>query len=247
MRARDSQVIFGINPVRTRLRLGEGLRQLSMREGKLSRRLVEVEELARERGCPVVRVPEAHLDRLTGVPHQGVALEVDALRPLSEDGLNAILDGADEPVLLLVLDEVKDPRNLGACLRSAVALGVDAVIVPKDNSAPLSAAAIKASSGGAALVPVVEVVNLARCLGSLQARNVWIVGTLLDGERSIQEVDLTGNIAIVLGAEDKGLRRNTIRHCDFLARIPMAGHEPGLNVSVATGICLYEAMRQRTR
>lgn len=241
----DSGIIVGINAVKTRLRIDDGLRRLSMREGKLSKRLAELEALARDRGCPVIRVPAAELDRISDLPHQGVALEVDPIKPLVEDALNSLLDEATGPVLLLVLDEVKDPRNLGACLRSAATMGVDAVIVPKDNSAPLSSAAIKASSGGASLVPLVQVVNLARCLESLKARNIWIVGTRLDAELALEEVDLVGDIAIVLGAEDRGLRRNTVRHCDFLARIPMVSPDLGFNVSVAAGICLYEARRQR--
>lgn len=241
----SSETIFGINSVTTRLRRGNGLHKLMLRDGELSHRLKTVEQLARDRGCPIERVAEADLDRMTSVAHQGVALAVEAGSFVPEQSLDAIVLNASGDLLLMVLDGITDPRNLGACLRSAATLGVDAVIVPKDNSAPLTPAALKTASGGASMVPVVQVVNLSRCLDRLRKANVWVVGTLLDADQRLQDCDLTGNIAIILGAEDKGLRKNTVKHCDFLARIPMFNADLGFNVSVAAGIALYEARRQR--
>ena len=211
----------------------------------MSHRLAEIEKLARDTGCPIAHRSEAELDKMTQLTHQGVALVVAATAARSEAYLDKLLEDSNNKLLFLVLDGVTDPRNLGACIRSAATLGVDAVIVPKDKSAPLNDAAIKTASGGAAIVPFVQVTNLARTLTRLKKYNVWIVGTLLDAAETIDNVDLTGNIAVVLGAEDKGLRKNTIDHCDFLASIPMVSGELGFNVSVAAGICLYEASRQR--
>ena len=138
-----------------------------------------------------------------------------------------------------------DPGNLGACLRSAATMGVEAVIAPKNASAPINADAIKRSSGGAGQVPYLQVVNLARCMEQLKSAGVWILGTVLDAEQAISDIDLGDHIAIVMGSEGKGLRENTRKHCDFLARIPMVNDALGFNVSVATGICLYEVNRQR--
>lgn len=241
-----TETIYGINAVATRLRAGvSGIRLLMLREGKLSGRLSEIEDLAARLGIPIERVEEASLDRENDIAHQGVGLVVDDARALTEDRLKALVSDTDHDLLLMVLDGVTDPRNLGACLRSAATFGVDAVVVPKDNSASLTAAAIKTASGGASVVPLVQVVNLSRCLEWLKQQNVWVVGTLLDADQDIQAVDMKGHVAIVMGSEGTGLRKNTIRHCDFLARIPMAIDDLGLNVSVAAGIALYEAHRQR--
>ncbi|HKI75470.1 MAG TPA: 23S rRNA (guanosine(2251)-2'-O)-methyltransferase RlmB [Pseudomonadales bacterium] len=244
---RSNEVVFGINAVATRLKRGDGLVELLVREGKLSARLEEMVQLARDKSCRVSRRSLEELDRMTALSHQGVALTVAATDMKSESFLNTVLEGVSSgKLLILILDGVTDPRNLGACLRSAATLGVDAVIVPKNNSAPLNEAAIKTASGGAAVVPLVQVTNLSRGIEKLKKHNVWIVGTLLDAETPIDRVDLSGNIAIVMGSEDKGLRRNTVDHCDLLARIPMVNTELGFNVSVAAGVCLYEAHRQRT-
>lgn len=242
-----SEHVVGINSVEARLAAGaNGIRRLRVREGKRSARLDELVRLADASGIAVVPVSDADLDALTSVNHQGVALEVDPPAVRNEDFLDTLFhDGAGE-LLFLVLDGVTDPRNLGACLRSAATMGVAAVIVPRDNSAGLTDAALKTASGGAAIVPLVSVVNLSRCLERLKKLGVWVTGTVLDGERPIHEVSLTGHVAIVMGSEGRGLRHNTIKHCDFLARIPMAVDTLGFNVAVAAGICLYEAHRQRT-
>ena len=239
------ETIFGINAVAARLRKGGALVSLILRDGLSSRRIEELVSLARHQQCRVERQPEEWFDAATSLVHQGVALVIQVGALPSESALDAMLEGNRTDLLFLVLDGVTDPRNLGACLRSAATLGVNAVIVPKDNSAPLNDAAIKTASGGADSVPLIAVTNLARCLERLKRGNVWIVGTLLEAETSIDAIDLRGNIALVLGSEDKGLRRNTVQHCDYLARIPMVVGEFGFNVSVATGICLYEVQRQR--
>jgi 23S rRNA (guanosine2251-2'-O)-methyltransferase len=164
---------------------------------------------------------------------------------LSEGELSVILDNLTDPPFLLVLDNVVDPHNLGACLRSADGAGVHAVIVPKDRSASLTDTVRRIASGGAESVPFVEVTNLARTLRNLKGRGVWLVGTADEAEQSLYQTDLTGPLAVVLGSEEKGLRRLTRETCDHLVSIPMAGKVESLNVSVACGIVLYEAVRQR--
>jgi 23S rRNA (guanosine2251-2'-O)-methyltransferase len=168
------------------------------------------------------------------------------VRAWAEDDLFELLADLGRDPFLLVLDHVQDPHNLGACLRSADAAGVDAVIVPKDRSAALTDTVRTIACGGAENVPFVQVTNLARCLTELKREKVWIVGTADDAEQSLFEAELTGPLALVLGSEGTGMRRLTREHCDFLIRIPMAGKVESLNVSVATGICLFEAVRQRT-
>lgn len=242
---KDGYRVYGIHSVSACLRdTSTGVRCLYIREGPLSGRLEQILELASAAHCPVERLPAEFLDDMAGKAHQGVVLQVDGLGVLTEEVLPQLVADADS-ALFLILDSVTDPRNLGACLRSAATMGVHGVILPRDRSAKLNAAAIKTSSGGASVVPVVEVTNLSRTLERLKQLGVWIVGTVVDADTALSDVDLKGNIALILGAEDKGLRLNTRKHCDYLARIPMIQDEPGLNVSVAAGICLYEVTRQR--
>ena len=155
------------------------------------------------------------------------------------------MDDSPHPVLLLVLDGVTDPHNLGACLRSADAAGVDAVIVPKDKSADLGPTVSKVACGAAEVVPFARVTNIARTLEALKARGVWIYGTAGEAEATLYETDLRGSVALVMGAEGDGMRRLTRELCDYLIKLPMAGTVSSLNVSVATGICLFEVVRQR--
>ena len=157
-----------------------------------------------------------------------------------------MLDKLEREPLLLVLDGITDPHNLGACLRVADATGVDAVIVPKDKSSSLNATVRKVASGAAESVNFIVVTNLQRCLESLQKRDIWLVGTADEASKTVYEQELTGPLALVMGSEDKGLRRLTRQTCDFLVSIPMAGEVSSLNVSVATGVCLFEAVRQRS-
>lgn len=242
-----TEYVFGINAVAARMAAGAaGIHRLLLREGKRSPRVQELERQAGAIGLPVDRMAPPRFDALTDISHQGVALIVDPPTVRNEDVLDQMLRAPDHDLLFLVLDGVTDTRNLGSCLRSAASMGVDAVIVPKDNSASLSPAAIKTASGGASIVPLVEVTNLARSLERLQKANVWVVGTLLETEKTLAETPLTGHVAIVMGSEERGLRQKTVRCCDFLARIPMANESLGFNVAVATGICLYEACRQRS-
>ena len=166
-------------------------------------------------------------------------------KPRSEDALfDEILPAADAP-FVLILDQVQDPHNLGACLRSADAAGVNALIAPKNHSVSLTETVRRVACGGAESVPFVQVTNLARTMKRLQETGLWLVGTDDTGEKSLYEIDLKGPLGIVMGAEGKGMRRLTAESCDFLAKIPMKGSVECLNVSVATGVCLFEAVRQR--
>jgi len=166
-------------------------------------------------------------------------------KSVREEDLLPIVTATENP-LLLVLDHVQDPHNLGACLRTADAAGCCAVIAPKDRSAPLNETVRRVACGGAESVPYIQVTNLARTMRTLKDAGIWFVGTSDKGKQSLYEIDLKGGIALVMGAEGEGLRRLTEENCDFLAKIPMAGAVECLNVSVATGVCLFEAMRQRT-
>ncbi len=177
--------------------------------------------------------------------HQGVLAEVRPVREYDERDLTGLLDTGGDAPLLLVLDGVQDPHNLGACLRTAEAAGADAVILPRDRTCPLTAAVRKAAAGAADVIPVFRVANLARVLTRLKAAGVWIVGTAEDAPDSVFDTDLNGPLALVLGGEQSGLRRLTSERCDALVAIPTAGSNSALNVSVASGICLFEALRQR--
>jgi 23S rRNA (guanosine2251-2'-O)-methyltransferase len=177
--------------------------------------------------------------------HQGVVAEVSPSQVWGDAMLDELLDRTEGAPLLLVLDGVTDPHNLGACLRTADAAGALAVIIPKDKSATLNATVRKVACGAAEVIPLVAVTNLARTLEKLQQRGLWVVGTAGEAEQEIYDQDLSGPIVLVMGAEGKGMRRLTREHCDFLVRLPMAGSVSSLNVSVATGVCLFEALRQR--
>jgi 23S rRNA (guanosine2251-2'-O)-methyltransferase len=198
-------------------------------------------------GCPIEKVSKETLDAMTdNANHQGIVLQCKASDLEPETLLDQIIEERENP-LFLVLDGVKDPHNLGACLRSADAAGVDAVIIPKDRAVGLTAAVRKVASGAAETVPLVAVTNLVRILKSLQEKGVWIYGFADEAEKSLYEMDLKGPIALVLGAEEDGLRRLTREHCDVLLQIPMYGTVSSLNVSVATGIALFEVRRQQPK
>ncbi|MGF1726329.1 23S rRNA (guanosine(2251)-2'-O)-methyltransferase RlmB [Photobacterium nomapromontoriensis] len=183
-------------------------------------------------------------DKVDGASHQGIIARVRPGKQYNENDLDDLLAGQENP-LLLVLDGVTDPHNLGACLRNADAAGAVAVIVPKDRSAQLNATASKVACGAAEIMPLVRVTNLARTMRALQDKGVWVVGTAGEATHDIYQSKLTGPLAIVMGAEGEGMRRLTRETCDDLIKIPMAGSVSSLNVSVATGICLFEAVRQR--
>jgi 23S rRNA (guanosine2251-2'-O)-methyltransferase len=211
-------------------------------------RVGKLVEQAKAAGIPVQPAKAHALDKLAGgETHQGVVAEFRPMEPMSEGELDALIEQRGPELLLLALDQVQDPHNLGACLRSAAAAGVDAVLVPRDRSAPLSPAARRAAAGAAETVPLVEVANLARALEHVKQAGVWAVGLAGEAASSIHDIDLNGPRIIVMGSEEKGLRRLTAERCDELARIPMPGTMESLNVSVATGIALFEAVRQRTQ
>lgn len=208
-------------------------------------RIEAVRAAADDADIAIHRVGRKELDRIAaGVRHQGVVAYYRA-PARREQTLDELLGTIQGTALLLILDGVQDPHNLGACLRSADAAGVHAVIVPKDNTAPLSAVARRAAAGAAETVPLVSVTNLARSLREIRQRGIWVYGADQDAEQTLAQADLREPAAVVLGGEGAGLRRLTREHCDVLVRIPMAGSVGSLNVSVAAGICLYEAVRQR--
>ncbi len=214
------------------------------------RRLAELAELARGAGVRLRQVDGEDIERASpGLNHQGVLAWVKVPTSRGEADLDELLDELDElkaPPFLLILDEVQDPHNLGACLRTADAVGVQAVIAPKDNAVGLTPTVAKVASGAAGTVPYIQVTNLARTLDALKARGLWLVGLAGESDQDLYDLDLKGPLALVLGSEGRGLRRLTRERCDFLARLPMLGSVESLNVSVATGVCLYEALRQRT-
>ncbi len=208
----------------------------------LDARYQKVYSLARKEHIPVETVPKEHMNQRWGNDHQGVAAESDVpLRIYSEDDLDELV--AEKQVLILILDGVQDPHNLGACLRSAAAANVTCVIAPKDNSASLTPAARKVACGAAEVIPFISVTNLARTMKKLQDLGVWIYGLDHHATKSIYEVKFSGNVALVLGAEENGIRRLTRENCDELVKIPMSGLIESLNVSVATGIGLFEIRR----
>ena len=238
---------YGIHSVRVMLtRSPQRIRRLLLASAREDARLAEIRALAQRAGVQVAPADVATLDKLAdGGRHQGVVAELQAQAGDPETQLEQALEAAGASPLLLVLDGVQDPHNLGACLRSADAAGVAAVIAPRDRAAGLTPVARKVAAGAAESVPFVSVVNLARTLRDLKERGVWLVGTADDAGQTLYDVDLTGPTAIVLGSEGEGMRRLTRETCDQLVSIPMAGAVESLNVSVATGVVLYEAVRQR--
>ena len=243
-----SEVAFGIHAVNSLLRRSpDRIVSLSIQVDRNDKRIQELVSLAQNQGVALARVPKAELDELTTERHQGVVAVIERIETtalLSERDLPSFL-GAIACPLVLVLDGVTDPHNLGACLRSADAAGVHAVVVPKDNSAELNATARKVASGAADVVPLVSVTNLARTLKALKDAGLWVIGTTGDADVLVYEQDLGLPAAIVMGAEGAGMRRLTTEACDFLVKLPMLGAVSSLNVSVATGIILFEAVRQR--
>ena len=244
----ETSVIFGLHAVRTLIQQRpERAALLLLQKGRDDARMQELVQLAQAKSIKTEWRDQKELDRLTGSErHQGACLQIHSVGVLGEGALDELLDRAKAPPLLLVLDGVQDPHNLGACMRTADAAGVAAVIVPKDRAAGLSATVRKVASGAAESVPLIQVTNLARTLRWLKERDIWVVGTDDQAEHSLYKSKLTGPLAIVLGAEGTGLRRLTRENCDALVSIPMRGVVESLNVSVATGVLLYEALRQRS-
>ncbi|AAU92001.1 MULTISPECIES: 23S rRNA (guanosine(2251)-2'-O)-methyltransferase RlmB [Methylococcus] len=215
---------------------------------RMQNRLQAVATRLDELGVEIVRADRKRLDRLADPrKHQGILLELDLPGEQGEAELLDTLDAADGHPLYLVLDHVQDPHNLGACLRTCDAAGVKGLVVTKDQSVGLTPTVAKVASGAAETVPVYRVTNLARCLDRFKQRGYWVVGAAGEAERTLYELDLRLPLVVVMGAEGVGLRRLTRERCDFLLRIPMVGGVESLNLSVATGIVLYEVMRQRSR
>ena len=219
-----------------------------MERRRRDQRLTQLVDLACDVGVVVRRVRREELDSAAdGANHQGVLAWVRTPVARAEKDLTGILDNAQGSPFLLILDCVQDPHNLGACLRTADAVGVHALIAPKDNAVGLTAVACKVASGAAQSVPYVQVTNLARIIEELKERGIWLIGTAGGAGSSLFEIDLTGPLALAMGGEGKGLRHLTRERCDLLAHLPMCGTVESLNVSVTAGICLYEALRQRLR
>ena len=244
----DIEYVYGIHAVQAMLeRSAKRVKRVTLVRGRLDARAQVLLDLAASAGVSVNRVAPEELDRLVDGVHQGVVAEVAASQMGSEGMLDNLREKLEEPALLLVLDGVTDPHNLGACLRSADAAGAHAVVIPRDRSASLTPAVRKVACGAAETVPLVAVTNLARTLKQLQQRGLWVVGTAGEADQLLYQVDLKVPSVIIMGAEGAGMRRLTREHCDYLAKLPMAGAVSSLNVSVAAGICLFEAVRQRNK
>jgi 23S rRNA (guanosine2251-2'-O)-methyltransferase len=240
--------IVGINTVEGALSNdAERVRELLVEQGQRNARVLELAERAKALKIPVNHRPREQLEKVAGeARHQGVAALYEAPPLAHENDLAALMERDGSDTLILVLDGVTDPHNLGACLRSAAAAKVTAVIVPKDRAVGLTPVVRRASAGGADRVPLIAVTNLARTLRELKEAGVWITGLAGDTDTAIYGVDFRGPVALVLGGEGEGIRRLTRELCDFVAKIPMPGAMESLNVSVATGVVLFEALRQRS-
>jgi 23S rRNA (guanosine2251-2'-O)-methyltransferase len=243
--AEETRLIHGFHAVTAKLRQdAAGVREIHLAAGRQDSRARDLVKLAGERGVRIVSVDPARLDAMAkGASHQGVVASVAAQQRYVT--LDDVLDNLAEPALLLVLDGVTDPHNLGACLRVADAAGAHAVVAPKDRACGLNATAIKVASGAADTVPYIVVTNLARSLREIKERGIWTIGAAGEASKDLYAIEQKGALAWVLGAEGEGLRRLTRDTCDELAKIPMYGSVESLNVSVASGICLFEARRQR--
>lgn len=242
----SSKILFGFHAVGVRLKTApKSIIEIHFETSRRDARMRQFLDRAREGGARLIESDGLRIAKLCGSHgHQGVVAKVEPLP--QANSLDDLLDSLSETPLLLVLDGVTDPHNLGACLRVADGAGAQAVIAPKDHAAGINATVAKVASGAAETVPYFMVTNLARTLGELKERNIWCIGTSDDAPKTIFQVDLTGPVALVLGAEGDGMRQLTRKTCDELVRIPMKGAVESLNVSVASGVCLYEALRQRS-
>jgi 23S rRNA (guanosine2251-2'-O)-methyltransferase len=244
----DSQLVFGIHAVQAALD-NQSLRgiELLVQAGDHNGKIKQICASAARAGMPISQVRKKILDeQCDGAIHQGVLLTIKPAVLVRESDLDSLLQKCTTAPLVLALDGVQDPHNLGACLRTAEAMGVDAVIAPKDGSCDITPAVRKVASGAAERVPFVRVTNLARTLKSLQKSGLWVSGAASEADSALGDVDFTQPSVLVLGAEGSGMRNLTRRACDYIVSIPMSGTVGSFNVSVACGICLYEIIRQRT-
>jgi 23S rRNA (guanosine2251-2'-O)-methyltransferase len=242
----EAHLIYGFHAVTSRLRQNAAsVKEIYLDPSRGDRRAKNLAQLAAQRGARVMMVDGARLDGMTQhARHQGIVARVESAA-LARD-LDEVLDGLKEPALLLILDGITDPHNLGACLRVADAMGVHAVVAPKDRAAGITPTVEKVASGAAETVPFIAVTNLARTMRELKEREIWLIGADQAAERDLYSIKLDAPLAWVLGAEGEGMRRLTRENCDELARIPMLGAVESLNVSVTAGVCLAESRRQRT-
>lgn len=240
-----SKMIFGFHAVTARLRHeASSVEEIYVDSGRHDRRMQELLRAAEGAKVRIIQTDDQRLNGMVGTRrHQGVVAKAGELS-LARN-LDELLDAIEGPPLLLVLDGITDPHNLGACLRVADGAGAHAVIAPKDRAVGLNATAAKVASGAADTVPYITVTNLARTLRELKERGIWLIGTTDDAEKSLYQADFSGPAALVMGSEGEGMRRLTRENCDLLVSIPMHGAVESLNVSVASGVCLYEARRQR--
>jgi 23S rRNA (guanosine2251-2'-O)-methyltransferase len=243
----QNRIVYGLHAVRALVSRNPGrVARLWVLAGRTDRKLGELTELAERNRIVVGEVAAAILDERThGAVHQGVLAEVRASMELSEVDLPSVIQSIEGVPLVLVLDGVQDPHNLGACLRSADALGAHAVIIPRDRAASVTPTVRKVAAGAAETTPVVSVVNLARSLGQLKELGLWLVGADAQAQIAAEAAALDGPLALVLGSEGEGMRRLTRETCDLLVKLPLSGTVASLNVSVAAGILLYEVSRQR--
>jgi 23S rRNA (guanosine2251-2'-O)-methyltransferase len=241
-----NRLIFGFHAVTSRIRHeASSVEEVYVDAERHDRRMHDLIAAAKSANVRIIQADDARLSSMVGTRrHQGVVARAGALS-LARN-LDELLDAVDGPPLLLVLDGITDPHNLGACLRVADGAGAHAVIAPKDRAVGLNATAAKVASGAAETVPYITVTNLARTLRELKERDIWLIGTTDDAPKTIFEANFSGPVALVMGSEGEGMRRLTRETCDMLVSVPMMGAVESLNVSVASGICLYEARRQRT-
>jgi len=241
------RILFGFHAITVRMKTApKSVIELHVEANRRDARMRSFADRAREAGIKIVETDGERLDKLAGTSrHQGVVARVEVVA--MPHSLDEVIEAVEGPPLLLVLDGVTDPHNLGACLRVADGAGAHAVVAPKDHAVGVNATVAKVASGAAETVPYIMVTNLARTLNELKDFDIRVIGTSDDAERTLYDLDLTGPVAFVLGSEGDGMRQLTRKTCDELVRIPMAGAVESLNVSVAAGVCLFEALRQRTR
>jgi 23S rRNA (guanosine2251-2'-O)-methyltransferase len=241
------KILFGFHAVTVRLKTApQSVIEVHVDTTRRDQRMRQFVERVKDSGVKLLESDDERLSKICGnTRHQGVVARVQELA--KSHSLDDVLDAVEGAPLLLVLDGVTDPHNLGACLRVADGAGAHAVIAPKDNAAGINATVAKVASGAVETVPYLMVTNLARTLGELKERDIWVVGTSDTATKSLYELDLQGPVALVLGAEGAGMRQLTARTCDELVHLPMKGAVESLNVSVAAGVCLYEALRQREK
>jgi len=245
--SKHSQAVFGIHAVESLIASQpERVIRICVQKDRQDKKMTGLIKSAQAQGISVEMMSRQSLDQQTGsANHQGILAYCKKAAVLNEQDLKQLLENLDVPPFLLILDGVQDPHNLGACFRSADAAGVHAIIAPKDKSVGLTPVVSKVASGAAETIPFIQVTNLARTMEMLKEKGIWLYGAAGEAEQSLYQSDLAGPVAIVLGSEGAGLRRLTREHCDMLLKIPMQGSVESLNVSVATGIFLFEALRQR--